>query len=77
LKFIYAKYNTTLAIDSRNRVFIWGEDSNGLRLRKPKIFHTFNAKINQIVLGKRHGVALIEREGLYGWGDGTYGELGT
>ena len=41
LKFIHAKYNTNVAIDGRGRVFMWGEDTSNLRLRKPKKFYTF------------------------------------
>jgi alpha-tubulin suppressor-like RCC1 family protein len=28
-------------------------------------------------LGKRHGIALDAKHNVYGWGDGTYGELGN
>jgi alpha-tubulin suppressor-like RCC1 family protein len=27
-------------------------------------------------LGKRHGIVIDNEHCLYGWGDGTYGELG-
>jgi len=29
-----------------------------------------------VAVGKRHIVLTTEENGLYGWGDGTYGELG-
>ena len=61
---------------------MWGENTNNLKLRKPKLFYTFsNRKIEilQVVLGRRHGVIRTNEEigSVYGWGDGTYGELGT
>lgn len=61
---------------------MWGEDINNMRLRKPKLFHTFSNKgveIEEVALGRRHGVIRTneERGSVYGWGDGTYGELGT
>ncbi len=58
---------------------MWGEDSNNLRLRKPKLFYVSNKSIRQVSLGKRHGIIVTEEEkgGIYGWGDGTYGELGV
>ena len=60
---------------------MWGEDSNNLRLRKPKLFYTFPLRrfeILQIVLGKRHAILRTNEAtgAIYGWGDGTYGELG-
>jgi alpha-tubulin suppressor-like RCC1 family protein len=81
LRFIYAKYNTNVAIDSRGRVFMWGEDTSNLRLRKPKTFYQIPQKgieIEEISIGKRHGILRTnEMTGsIYGWGDGTYGELG-
>lgn len=76
LSFIYSRYNTNVAVDKKNRVYMWGEDTNNLRLRKPKLFYVFHSRIKQIALGKRHGVVITEEKGLYGWGDGTYGELG-
>jgi hypothetical protein len=35
--------------------------------------------IEEIALGKRHGIIRTNelKGSLYGWGDGTYGELGT
>ena len=27
-------------------------------------------------LGKRHGIVLLNNGEVYGWGDGTYGEIG-
>jgi alpha-tubulin suppressor-like RCC1 family protein len=28
-------------------------------------------------LGKRHGIVLDSKNQVFGWGDGTYGELGS
>jgi alpha-tubulin suppressor-like RCC1 family protein len=56
---------------------MWGEDITNLRLRKPKLIYTFPSKVRQVAVGKRHAIVLTEEKGLYGWGDGTYGELGT
>jgi len=55
---------------------MWGEDSSNLRLRKPKLFHTFSNGVEQVALGRRHGIILDKKGIVYGWGDGTYGELG-
>jgi alpha-tubulin suppressor-like RCC1 family protein len=76
LSFIYARYNTTLLVDIKGRVFMWGESSYNLRLRKPKLFHVFTNGVKQIALGKRHGIMIDGEQQVYGWGDGTYGELG-
>ena len=76
LDYIYTRYNTNVAVDRKNRVFMWGEDTNNLRLRKPKLFFVFPSTIKQIALGKRHGIVITEEKGMFGWGDGTYGELG-
>ena len=43
LKFIYTRYNTNVAVDVNARVFMWGENTSNLRLRKPKLFYTFPA----------------------------------
>jgi alpha-tubulin suppressor-like RCC1 family protein len=64
---------------------MWGENTSNLRLRKPKLFysfpssHRFKIEIEEIALGKRHGIIRTNEAigGIYGWGDGTYGELGT
>ncbi len=77
LDYIYSRYNSNVAVDKKNRIFIWGEDTSNLKLRKPKLFYIFPRKINQIAFGKRHGVVITEDFGMYGWGDGTYGELGV
>jgi alpha-tubulin suppressor-like RCC1 family protein len=79
LLFIYTRYNTNIAVERKGKVFMWGEDSNNLRLRKPKLFYVSNKSIRQVSLGKRHGIIVTEEEkgGIYGWGDGTYGELGV
>lgn len=81
LRYIYAKYNTNVAIDCRGRVFMWGENTSNLRLRKPKLFYQFptkNIEIEEISLGNRHGIIRTNEitGSVYGWGDGTYGELG-
>lgn len=44
LKFVYAKYNTNIAVDIRGRMFMWGENSNNMKLRKPKLFYAFPQK---------------------------------
>lgn len=44
LKFVIAKYNTNIAVDTKGRMFMWGENSNNMRLRKPKLFHSFPLK---------------------------------
>lgn len=85
LKFIFTRYNTNVAVDLNSRVFMWGENTSNLRLRKPKLFysfpssHRFRIEIEEIALGKRHGIIRTNeaKGGIYGWGDGTYGELGT
>ena len=55
---------------------MWGEDASNLRLRKVKKFFKFKNGVKQISIGKRHGIVLDKNNKLYGWGDGTYGELG-
>lgn len=45
LSFIYSRYNTNVAVDKKNRVYMWGEDTNNLRLRKPKLFYVFHSRI--------------------------------
>ena len=84
-KFIFTRYNTNVAVDVNARVFMWGENTSNLRLRKPKLFYSFPSshknkiEIEEIALGKRHGIIRTNeaKGGIYGWGDGTYGELGT
>ncbi len=85
LKFIFSRYNTNIAIDFNARVFMWGETTSNLRLKKPKLFFSLNVpvkgkklEIMEVALGKRHGVIRTNeiKGGIYGWGDGTYGELG-
>lgn len=81
LKFMFTRYNTNIAVDMKSRMFIWGEDSNNMRLRKPKLFYAFpqrNLQIMEVALGRRHGVVRTNEAlgSVYGWGDGTYGELG-
>ena len=44
LKFVYAKNNTNVAVDVRGRIFMWGENSNNMKLRKPKLFYAFPQK---------------------------------
>lgn len=64
---------------------MWGENTNNLKLRKPKLFYYFplssvkKIEIVEVALGKRHGVFRTNevKGSIYGWGDGTYGELGT
>lgn len=74
---IYSRYNTSLIIDKKHQMFIWGEDANGLRQKKIKLLHKFQKTIVQVALGKRHGVVLDSKHQVFGWGDGTYGELGS
>lgn len=76
LDILYSRYNSNIIVDKRNRVFVWGEDTSNLKLRKPKLLYVFHKKVKQVSLGKRHGIILTEDFGLFGWGDGTYGELG-
>jgi hypothetical protein len=62
LKFVFTRYNTNVAVDVNARVFMWGENTSNLRLRKPKLFysfpssHRFKIEIEEIALGKRHGI---------------------
>ncbi len=61
---------------------MWGENTNNMQLRKPKLFYAFpqkNLEIIEVALGRRHGVVRTNEKvgSVYGWGDGTYGELGT
>lgn len=74
---VYSRYNTNLVIDHESNVFMWGEDQHNMKLRRPKHFYSFKEGLRQLSLGKRHGIAITNEKGLYGWGDGTYGELGT
>jgi alpha-tubulin suppressor-like RCC1 family protein len=41
LKFVFSRYNTNVAVDIRGRIFMWGENSNNMKLRKPKLFYAF------------------------------------
>ena len=76
LDFVVCKYNTNIAVDCKNRLFVWGEDLNNVRLRKPRLVHQFASRVRQVALGRRHGIVTTLDNGLFGWGDGTYGELG-
>lgn len=62
--------------DDENTMYIWGEDFSGFRIREPQVFTKFKHQIKQVCFGKKHGLAIDDRDVLYGWGDGTYGELG-
>lgn len=81
LSFIVTRYNTNVVVDKKNRIFMWGEGSNNFKLRSPEEFYRFQNKkiqILQVELGKRHGIIRTNEDkgSIYGWGDGTYGELG-
>lgn len=73
---VYAKNSTSLAVYKSGKVYMWGENSFNMRMRKPKLFHHFLGGLRQITLGKRHGIALDKEGVVHVWGDGTYGELG-
>lgn len=73
---IYTRYNTNVAVDKKGRLFMWGEDSSNFRLSEVQLFHTFNDKVKQLALGKKHGLVLDGKGIVHGWGDGTYGEVG-
>jgi len=82
LKFIHVRYNTSIAVDRLGRIFMWGENTSSLKMRKPKLFYVFPSRsieIKQLVLGRRHGLIRTNEPfgAIYGWGDGTYGELGV
>jgi hypothetical protein len=60
LQEIYVRYNTSVAIDKNGSLYMWGEDTFNMRLRKPKLFYKFHAPIEKLALGKRHGVTLLK-----------------
>jgi len=45
-------------VDKQGRLFLWGENSQNLRIRKPKLFATFPPGVKQVEFGRRHGLAL-------------------
>lgn len=47
----------------------------GFIQRDPILFMQFKYPIQRVAIGIRHGLAIDENQKLYGWGDGTYGEL--
>lgn len=56
---------------------MWGEDAiSMMRLKRPTLFWHFEHGVKEMALGLRHGIALDRNNNIYGWGDGTYGELG-
>ncbi|CDU19031.1 hypothetical protein YYC_01938 [Plasmodium yoelii 17X] len=75
---IYAKYNQSIAVcDNNTSMYIWGETYNNYLKYMPTFFYKFESnQIKQIAMGKNFGILLLTNGELYGWGDGTYGELG-
>ena len=39
-------------------------------------FTYFQSQLNKLAFGISHGLAIDQSNKIYGWGDGTYGELG-
>jgi hypothetical protein len=39
-------------------MFLWGEDFEGLRIRKPKLFYDFGDPLVSVSFGKHHGIAI-------------------
>lgn len=75
---IYAKYNQSIAVcDNNSSIYLWGETYNNYLKYIPTFFYKFQLdnKIKQIAMGKNFAVVLLVNGELYGWGDGTYGEL--
>lgn len=74
---IYAKYNQSIAVCDNNRsMYIWGETYTNYLKYVPTFFYKFeNNKIKQIAMGKNFAIILLFSGELYGYGDGTYGEL--
>ncbi len=78
---IYSKYNTNIAIVSDHKLYIWGDNLVGTRYLKPHLLFSFPYPIHSVSLGLRHGIVQLidekrQKTYTYGWGDGTYGELG-
>eukprot|EP00347_Sterkiella_histriomuscorum_P015550 403356611 len=77
---IYSRYDTNIAIEG-NKLYLWGDNLSGTILTKPELICQFDKQILQISVGQKHGLVLTKgsltrKNYLYGWGDGTYGELG-
>ncbi|SBS86907.1 regulator of chromosome condensation, putative [Plasmodium malariae] len=74
---IYAKYYQSIAVcDNNTSMYIWGETYNNYLKYIPTFFYKFESnKIKQIAMGKNFAILLLINGELYGWGDGTYGEL--
>lgn len=74
---IYAKYNQTIAVcDNNKSLFIWGKTYGNYLKYMPTFFYRFETnKIKQIAMGENFAILLLTNGEIYGWGDGTYGEL--
>jgi len=45
LLLVCARYNRTAIVTKDGRVYLWGENAQNLRLRKPKLFHVFSGGV--------------------------------
>ncbi|CDW72098.1 UNKNOWN [Stylonychia lemnae] len=77
---IYSRFNTNVFYTEKD-LYIWGDTLTGQYHEYPTAFMKFDGQVNQIAIGQKHGLILVQdietnRNIVYGWGDGTYGELG-
>ncbi|PFH34302.1 regulator of chromosome condensation (RCC1) repeat-containing protein [Besnoitia besnoiti] len=74
---IAARFQQTMAVTEGGHLFVWGETFFANFHPTPEILCIFPKLVVQIAIGKHFGLALTDDGLVYGWGDGTYGELTT
>ncbi|PHJ21088.1 regulator of chromosome condensation repeat-containing protein, partial [Cystoisospora suis] len=78
---VAARFQQTMAVTAGGHLLVWGETFFATFHPTPEVLCVFprapHYQVIQIAIGKHFGLALTEDGHVYGWGDGTYGELTT
>ncbi|KEP66016.1 UNVERIFIED_CONTAM: regulator of chromosome condensation (RCC1) repeat-containing protein [Hammondia hammondi] len=74
---IAARFQQTAAVSEAGRLLVWGETFFADFHATPEVLCVFPRPVVQVAIGKHFGLALTDDGQVYGWGDGTYGELTT
>ncbi|KFG50009.1 regulator of chromosome condensation (RCC1) repeat-containing protein, partial [Toxoplasma gondii p89] len=74
---IAARFQQTAAVSESGRLLVWGETFFADFHATPEVLCVFFRPVVQVAIGKHFGLVLTDDGQVYGWGDGTYGELTT
>ncbi|CBZ55260.1 putative regulator of chromosome condensation domain-containing protein [Neospora caninum Liverpool] len=72
---IAARFQQTMAVTEAGHLLVWGDTFFANFHATPEVLCLFPIPVVQIAIGKHFGLALTDDGQVYGWGDGTYGEL--